>query len=494
MAVTREGSVTDYGQPSPDGPARAIYEDTHGQLWFGTMAGLSVLRNGHFQTVHLGQAALDSTAIVEDRDGNLWVAALAGLIRIPYTELQKAMEKPEYEPTFRLYDNSDGLPGTPRGPSDRGAARSTNGSLYVITRRGIAILDPSGLATGTVSRPEISGVVVDDKPIRPEQSGVRLSPRTKVVQIEFSALNLTSASKTRFRYRLDGFDRKWIDSDLSAKAVYTNLGPGTYDFRVMASSDVGTWSDRAAIWSFTVERPFYQTPWFAALGLTATGLMVWAIWQMRTLKYRQDLALVLKERARMSREIHDTILQRMAGIALQMADVSRDADELGPDVGARLVSIRRQLDQGIGEARRAIWSMRPQQSGRDDFIATLETTLSESTSSADLDHALSVKGPPRRCPQVEATLLRIAQEAIVNAARHSEATTLRVELEYSARTLALTISDNGQGFDTNLVGPDHFGLMFMKERAEQLGGTFTLKTDTGVGTTVEVVVPIPMVH
>ena len=87
-------------------------------------------------------------------------------------------------------------------------------------------------------------------------------PRTSRVEIDYTVLNLTSALKTRFRYRLDGFDSDWIDAGTRQQAFYTNLPPRDYAFRVMASAADGTFSEPATVWRFAIQPMFYQTTWF----------------------------------------------------------------------------------------------------------------------------------------------------------------------------------------------------------------------------------------
>ena len=171
----------------------------------------------------------------------------------------------------------------------------------------------------------IESVTADAQKFDP-QSGLFAPSRTSHLHIAFTALTLTDPTRIRFRYRLDGFDHDWIDPGSSREAVYTNLPPRQYRFVVEATNGDGVWTP-GATWNFGVEPMFYQTRWFAVLMTAMAGLVVAAVWRLRVRSVRRQFALVLAERIRMSRAIHDTLLQGLAGLALQMDDLSHTLDE-----------------------------------------------------------------------------------------------------------------------------------------------------------------------
>ena len=144
-----------------------------------------------------------------------------------------------------------------------------------------------------------------------------VSPGTTRLQIDYTVLNLTSALKTRFRYRLDGFDSDWVDAGTRQQAFYTNLPPRSYAFRVMASGPDGTFVEPASSWPFAIEPMFYQTAWFLTVSASRSSWRVGGVWRLHVLSVRKQFSLLLGERARLSREIHDTLLQSLFGFALQ---------------------------------------------------------------------------------------------------------------------------------------------------------------------------------
>src|SRR4051812_40732607 len=125
---------------------------------------------------------------------------------------------------------------------------------------------------------------------------VVLPPRTNRLQIGYSAIELTSIGKVRFRYRLEGFDASWIEAGRQRQAVYAHLPPRSYRFVVQATKHDGSWSEPGAAWEFSIAPMFYQTAWFAALSLAGAVLIAWGAWRSHIRQVRQQFTLVLGER------------------------------------------------------------------------------------------------------------------------------------------------------------------------------------------------------
>ena len=130
-----------------------------------------------------------------------------------------------------------------------------------------------------------------------------------------------------------------------------------------------------------------------------------------------------------------------------------------------------------------------------DLVAALRDFGKRAAAETSTRFTATVTGTPRRCPpKVENQLLRIGQEAITNAVRHAQATRITLEVRFEDHAVTLRVADDGRGFEYEYPTHDadhHYGLTTMRERAEELGGRFTLATGAGRGTAVETVVPIP---
>ena len=303
-----------------------------------------------------------------------------------------------------------------------------------------------------------------------------------------------SRQKTRFRHRLEGFDADWIDAGTRTEAFYTNLPPRQYQFQVIASNDDGTWTEPAAVWDFSMAPMFYQTTWFAVLCVAAAVGAVAGLWHLHVRQVRQRFALLLGERTRLSREIHDTLLQSLVGVALQLDVIANDLEASAPPAREQFVRMRKNVEEYIREARQSIWDLRSLKLGGTDLAATLREAGENATSGIPVAFQLTVQGTPRRFPaKVEEQLLRIGQEAILNAVRHAQPKEVCVELQYNDDSLVLRVLDDGRGFNPEHVVAEadgHYGLVSMKERAQEIGGGFTISSRIGRGTEVQAVVPI----
>jgi signal transduction histidine kinase len=210
-----------------------------------------------------------------------------------------------------------------------------------------------------------------------------------------------------------------------------------------------------------------------------------------SLSARQNLAAQharLAERARISREVHDTISQEVFSLRM-LADGLQAALPADSDLQPQISNLEQTTSTIAREIQALLLEMRPLQLEDQGLAEALEAlaTLYRTRVGLTVTTALtSVRLPP----QVEHTLLRIAQEALTNAVRHGHASTIVLHLRQQQHTVALTITDDGQGFDPTLQGTAHgFGLRLMQERVRELHGTFEIWSAPGKGTSVSIGLP-----
>jgi signal transduction histidine kinase len=293
-----------------------------------------------------------------------------------------------------------------------------------------------------------------------------------------------------FRYKLDGFDRNWIDAGTRRIAYYTNLPPGSYRFRVLARNNDGFWNENGASIAFRLEPHFYQTYWFAALMLAALALLAGSIYRWRVKHVEARFDAVLRERNRIAREIHDTLAQGFAGVSVQLELVSRLMEASGDAAREHLNQARSLVRKSLADARSSIWELRSQSRDDEDLGARFSRMANQVAGSGPPKVELQVRGAYRPLsPKVEHELLKIAQEAVTNAVRHANAERIDMELVFDSGKLRMTIADNGQGFvsSPNGVGPDgHFGLRGMRERAQEIDAELKVQSAAGKGTMVSV--------
>ena len=477
------------------GPHFEIYEDAEQSIWICGADGLGHLSDDRFHVVSRanGLPAGGVYGVTEDDGHNLWLATSAGIIRLPRAEFDAAVATPGYQMHFRTYDTSDGLAGFPVQAGDRNGIRASDGTLWFVTSRGLSVVEPRALGVPR-STPHLilDTIDVNDRPVA--DAAQALAAGVNKLEINYTAPELTYPLKTRFRYRLDGFDSGWVDAGNRRQALYTNLPPGNYAFHADVSTDEGRWSEAEALWAFSIAPRFYQTWWFYGVVAVAAVGLIWGAWALRVRQLRRQFSLVLGERVRLSRELHDTLLQSLVGVALEFDAVSKSIDSTPEVAKARVVRIRERVEEYIREARRSIWSLRSPALETGDLVEALRDGAARATSDQPVELEFSVSGVPQRyASDVEHQLMRIGQEAVLNAARHAHAQTIRMHLDFGPQTVALRVADDGQGFDLQRTAEgttDHYGITTMRERAEQVGGHVTITSQPGHGTVVEAVVPV----
>lgn len=210
------------------------------------------------------------------------------------------------------------------------------------------------------------------------------------------------------------------------------------------------------------------------------------------MKSEAEFAAVWNERNRMAREMHDTLAQGLSAISMQLEAVKR---QLPPEAAAREpLEVARGLARvSMAEARNAIWNVRAQVLETGDLASALNDILRNLTEGTETKGELRMRGKLRRLPPVtENSLLRIGQEAITNAAKYAQAKNILVALDFEARQVRLSVSDDGKGFNVQSPPPTEggFGLTGMRERAEQLHAEFSVTSEPGEGTIVTLVLPL----
>jgi signal transduction histidine kinase len=201
----------------------------------------------------------------------------------------------------------------------------------------------------------------------------------------------------------------------------------------------------------------------------------------------------LDERTRIARELHDTLLQSLAGVSLQLDGVAKQVGQSSETAAAQIKVVRQQVEATFREARQKVQDLRsPMLQGR-DLPAVLRESLEQIAAGHMVRLQMTVAGEPRPLPEeVDEALLRIGQEAVGNAVRHAQASEIQVSLTYGYESLSLCVRDDGRGFDLDdarrLVG--HWGLRNMQERAQRIGAQWKITTAAGRGTEIETIVPL----
>jgi ligand-binding sensor domain-containing protein/two-component sensor histidine kinase len=476
----------------------SLYEDAEGTLWIGTNGGgLNRLKDGQLTAYTTRNGLLDDVVyrILEDGRNNLWLSCRKGVFHIRKKELDEFAQGKISAVAPVAYGTADGMMTREcSGGGDPAGWKSSDGKLWFPTIKGVAMIDPERIPTNSQPPPVvIEQIRIDGQSIAPSDR-VELPPGTSRLDLYYTAPSFVAPESVRFKYKLEGFDKDWIDSGTRRIAYYTNLRPGAYTFRVIASNNDGVWNETGAAFGLYLKPYFYQTYWFYAVCLLGLGLLVWLLYRLRVRGMRAQFGAVLAERTRIAREIHDNLAQEMSGISVQLEVVARTMPREAEAARTHLDRARQQVRHGIAEARRYVWDLRSRALENNDLPGALSETARRLTSETTIQTQVEVNGTFRPLPRlVESNLLRIGQEAVNNAVKHAQAQRIFVNLVFDARRVQLSVRDDGRGFDEQAAGnghAGHFGLIGMRERAEQIGATLSIHSSAGAGTRVVVDVPI----
>jgi PAS domain S-box-containing protein len=236
-----------------------------------------------------------------------------------------------------------------------------------------------------------------------------------------------------------------------------------------------------------VDRGAYRAEEIELAQALAHHIMIAAHGQEVSEQQRQ--AAILKERTRMARDIHDTLAQGFTGVIVQLDAAVEALRDEEPEGAARHIGRARDLArESLSEARRSVHALRQQALEKAAFPDALKAIIQNTTAGTSLHASFQLEGEPcELAPSVEENLLRIGQEALTNALKHAHAGEFRARLSFDSGAVCLELRDNGDGFVVDGVQGGGFGLIGMKERAEQIGATLTICSEPGAGTRIVVV-------
>jgi ligand-binding sensor domain-containing protein/signal transduction histidine kinase len=477
--------------------------DSEGTMWAGTFGyGLARIRNGSAErlcdTTH-GLFSDEFFTLLKDDKGNLWASSNRGIFAMQISELNEFFDGKRSTASCRRFTASDGLVTAEcTGGNTNTSCRTSDGRLWFTTVGGVAITSRETLVADSRSPPIVLERLMANLtryiPFRPAEPPIVLGPDVHSIEIHYAGLSLSAPENLQYQYRLQGFDPGWVDAGTRRVAYYTNLPPGDYRFEVIARNRDGIWTPKnlATSGEFVVQPHYYQTWWFLAL---CTGLIGLAIFGL----YRWRLHQILQERARLARDLHDTLAQGLVGILWQTESAIKSGRK---GQGAETIQILERMStlvrETLMEARGALKALR---SGilaeSSSLIGALEKAVKKGASGTSLKTEVRVQGQPFRVrSDWEQALVRITQEALANCIKHANAARFEIELNFERKGLKLLLQDDGVGLEkssgnirTITATSSGLGILGMKERCKALGGDLRILSPSGKGTVIQVIVP-----
>ena len=305
----------------------SLYEDQDGTLWVGTYGGgVNKFKEGKFTAYTIKQGLPDDVAfqIIEDSQSNLWITCNTGIFRVSKKDLADFDQGKIKSIPSVSYGTADGMPTSECIGGQYAALRTRDGKIWFSTIKGLTAIDPARIKNNELPPPVvIEQLLVNQLPVATNQQ-LQLEPGARELEIHYTGLSFLAPEKVKFKYKLEGFDKVWVEAGKRRVAYYTNLPPGQYQFRVMACNNDGVWNEAGASFAFYLKPHFYQTTWFYALCVLAVALAGFGIYRLRVRQLRrrtQQLEQIVEERTQELKHSQARVLklekqateQRMAG-------------------------------------------------------------------------------------------------------------------------------------------------------------------------------------
>jgi len=264
----------------PTANVNCLLVDSSGTLWIGTAAGLAFLSSGAINSaIGLAEPLREPIlGIEEDRTGSLWIATANRIVRV---DRAKVLRQELTSADVREYGLADGLHSTQVVQRQRSVVSDSLGRIWFSTSRGISFVDPRSTTSGSApALVHLDAISADGREIDLRRD-LRIPAPHQRITLRYIALSLAVPERVRYVYKLEPFDKEWSDPASAREAVYTNLSPGSYRFRVLASNSDGLWNSPELSVPFTIIPVFWQAWWFRAACLALFILLVWMIYRLR---------------------------------------------------------------------------------------------------------------------------------------------------------------------------------------------------------------------
>jgi signal transduction histidine kinase len=399
------------------------------------------------------------------------------------------------------------------------------GAIWFVTTNGLSRLVPtsdeiSPPPTVWIGGLRIAGVA---RPLpelgEREIKTIELSSTQNNLQFDFFSLDFQAGELLRYQYRLEGADQDWSVPNEQRTVHFANLRPGTYRFLVRAVNARGLISEPASV-SFKVLPPIWQRAWFVALVILLALGLLYLFYRYR-LTHLQKVNAALADakraeehlgrsreerltelervRARIATDLHDDIGASLTQIAI-LSEVAQQGIKGNGTSLEPLKSIAIVSNELVETMSDIVWAINPRKDHLQDLIQRMRRFASDILSARGISLEFNT---PSFAPEIplganaRREVFLIFKESLTNIVKHSGATQILIEFDFSADSLTLKIVDNGKGFDPGKVPSALFaeemgghGILSMKKRAAELNGKFEIKSELGQGTVISFQLPL----
>ena len=485
------------GEGVPVHPVWSLLADHDGVMWAGTyQGGLLRIRDGHV-TRYTARDGLVGDAVcqlLDDGAGHLWVGAREGLARLSKQSLAAAAAGAPGGLAVSTYGRADGLAPLECSGYQPSALRARDGRLWFATTRGAVSVVPAELRENAVPPPVVIEEVQADHEALVLDDPVTVRAGKRDVLIRFTGLGLAAPEAVRFRYRLTGLERDWVDAGDRRTSQYSYLPPGRYRFEVTARNSDGVWSEREAAVTLVVLPHVWETWWFRTLLVAAAvGLAAGVARRLATralharLERIERQRAVEQDRARIAKDIHDDLGAGLTQISLLSellrTDRPQEAQAHAEQIGETAADLTRAMDE-------IVWAVNPTADTLDSLWSYLthfaQEYLRPLSVACRLEAPETLAALPLRA-EVRHNVFLAVKEALHNVVKHAAAKEVRLTLALEPHAFVIEIRDDGCGRRALPSGQRGFagqGLRNIAERMEAIGAACQVADIPQGGTSV----------
>ena len=463
-----------------------IFQDSRGGMWFSTVSGGLNRFDGsefHHFSRRNGLYSDGVWSITEAEDGRFWMTSDEGVFAVPQLEFDAVLDGSLERLQSTWLTEVDGMPSAQCNRAQPAVMKAEDGTLWVPTISGVAIVDLASIRVNRVApqvmvwESESNGRRVHPKDL------ANLEPGPKNLTLRYSVLSLMAPDRNRVRYRLVGYDTGWQTDDNDGEIQYANVPPGSYRFEIQGANNDGIWSDRPAVTPIVFRSEILRNRWFLVSMLLSVVILGSIALQYR-IRFRQR-----EEQHRMrklvARDLHDDLGSRIGSVSLLLDLASRNArSEL--ETGPLLQRASDQLHQLGSDFRDSIWMVDSDHADLRGLVERMQAAAEKwgTQLQFEMEPAVEVTSRPMAL-DVRRNIYLLYREAVSNALRHANASTVIVSVGFESPVLTLEVVDDGDGFNP-AVKSNGWGLESMRWRASALGSSLQIDSAPNAGTRLSI--------
>ena len=508
----------------------SISQDKSGNMWFGTRGGGVCCYDGKSFICFTEKEGLcnnDVNGILQDKRGTLWFGTPFGLSKLSndyMMKLARISDKDNSDPPvlFKNYTYEDGFLGI--GCFSNALFEDTKGTIWIGTNDRLTAYHHEGDEPDTIApNIQVTGIQLfnentawldlykkkDTTLVLGNGVSIRkckfdslskwyslpenlsLAYNNNYVTFNFIGITQKQSNKVKYKYKLEGLDENWSSLTTRTEATYGNISYGTYTFKVKAMNSEGYWS-KEFNYSFTIRPPWWKTWWAYTCYILLIIAMIWAVIYSIIENQRKKIRLIVNERNRIARELHDDIgaeLNRITIVSQFLHNKTKKDDEMHE----KLQYIYEAGKKVLGSIGEIIWTMNPQKDNLDTLLAYIRRFVTEYLETNGID--VSIEFPDDIPANVVSdeyrrNLFLVIKEATSNISKYSKATSVRLSMNIMERLADFEISDNGIGFSVEEKQNWGNGLRNMNQRMKDIGGNFQISSARDQGTLIRLTFPV----